>query len=254
MNTDREEKVPALSKRRKAGLQQHGFATCTPVRDLRWRSALALQALDRLNSGIIISDDGGRIVEMNRAARTMLRREDGLAVQSGHLCARRSFETAKMTKLISAATAAGEPRIAAGRMLVGRGTGRPAYVLTVAPLRLDLEIADQPLAMIVVIDAERHSTPEHELVDLFGLSRAETRLAAALMTEKKLTEIADEFGLQVATLRTQLRSILKKVGAKRQSDLIRSFANAGIGSISLALGWLVVALEALQTPAAVLGL
>jgi hypothetical protein len=46
---------------------------------------------------------------------------------------------------------------------------------------------------------------------------------------KALTEIAGEFGLQVATLRTQLSSILKKVGAKRQSDLIRNFANAGIG-------------------------
>jgi DNA-binding CsgD family transcriptional regulator len=95
---------------------------------------------------------------------------------------------------------------------------------------------------------------EGELIDLFGLSRAEARLAAGLMTGKKLTEIADEFGLQVATLRTQLRSILKKVGAKRQSDLIRTFANAGIGSISLTLGWLDIALEALQVPLAAVGL
>ncbi|HEY1432525.1 MAG TPA: hypothetical protein VGF39_12980, partial [Stellaceae bacterium] len=71
---------------------------------------------------------------------------------------------------------------------------------------------------------------EGELIDLFGLSRAEARLAAGLMTGKNLTEIAGEVGLQVATLRTQLRSILKKVGAKRQSDLVRIFANAGIGS------------------------
>ncbi len=202
----------------------------------------------------IISDVEGQVLEMNRAARTMLRREDGLAVQSGHLCARRAFETAKMSKLISAATAAGEPGVTARRMLVGRGTGRQAYVLTVAPLRLDLAIADQPLAMIVVIDAERHSPPECELIDLFGLSRAEARLAAALMTGKRLTEIAGEFGLQVATLRTQLRSILKKVGAKRQSDLIRNLANAGIGSVSLTIGWLDVALEALQAPLAAVGL
>jgi hypothetical protein len=74
------------------------------------------------------------------------------------------------------------------------------------------------------------------------------------MTGKALTEIAGEFDLPLATMRTQLRSILKKVGAKRQSDLIRNFANAGIGSISLTLGWLDIALEALQTPTAVLGL
>jgi hypothetical protein len=119
---------------------------------------LALQALDRLSSGIILSDDGGRVVEMNRGARTMLRRQDGLAVHSGQLCARRAFETAKMTKLICAATAPGRPGITAGRMLVGRGDGRPAYVLTVVPLHPDLPATDRPLAMIVVIDPERHSS------------------------------------------------------------------------------------------------
>src|SRR5206468_10133866 len=152
------------------------------------------------------------------------------------------------------ATATGGRGLRAGRLLVGRGDGRPAYVLTVTPLHSDPAAAERPLAMIIVIDPERHSPPESELVELFGLSPAEARLAAALMTRKTLAEIADEFGLQVATLRTQLRSILKKVGAKRQSDLIRNLANAGIGSISLTLGWLDVALDALQVPLAVVGL
>jgi DNA-binding CsgD family transcriptional regulator len=246
--------MTAISNRRKVGLPRAGFRGCAAVRDGRWRPSLALQAFDRLNSGIIICEGEGRVIEMNRAARAMLRCENGLAVQSGYLCARRAFETAKMTRLISAAIALGETGNTAGRMLVGRGNGRPAYVLTIAPLRPDPTAADRPLAMIVVIDAERHSPPESELIDLFGLSRAEARLAAALMTGKTLTEIAGEFGLQVATLRTQLRSMLKKVGAKRQSDLIRNLANAGIGSISLTIGWLDIALEALQVPLAAAGL
>ena len=108
--------------------------------------------------------------------------------------------------------------------------------------------------MIVIVDPECHSPPESELIELFGFSPAEARLAAALMTGKTLTEIARGFGLQVPTLRTELRSILKKVGARRQSDLIRNLANAGIGSISLTIGWLDIALEALQAPLAVVGL
>jgi DNA-binding CsgD family transcriptional regulator len=246
--------MPAIPKRRRVRLPPAPFRACTAVRNLRWRSSAALQVLDRLSSGIIVSDDGGRVVEMNRGARTMLRREDGLAVHGGQLCARRAFETAKMSKLISAATMRGKPRITAGRMMIGRGDGRPAYVLTVAPLHADLAAADRPLAMIIVIDPERHSPSGSELVELFGLSGAEARLAAALMTGKTLTEIAGEFGLQVATLRTQLRSILKKAGAKRQSDLIRIFANAGIGSVSMAAGWLDIALEAVQVPLATVGL
>jgi hypothetical protein len=74
------------------------------------------------------------------------------------------------------------------------------------------------------------------------------------MTGKTLTEIAAEFGLRVPTLRTQLRSILKKVGAKRQADLVRIFSSAGIGSVSLAAGWLDIALDAIQIPMSVAGL
>jgi DNA-binding CsgD family transcriptional regulator len=215
---------------------------------------VALQALDRLCSGVIVSDDGGRVVEMNRGAQAMVGLEDGLAVRNGQLCARRAFETAKMSKLISAAAAVGKAGGAAGRMLIGRGDGRPAYVLTVAPLHPDLAIGDRPLAMIVIVDPERHSPSGSELVELFGFSPAEARLAAALMTGKTLTEIAAEFGLRVPTLRTQLRSILKKVGAKRQSDLVRIVSSAGIGSVSMAAGWLDIALDAIQIPLSVAGL
>jgi DNA-binding CsgD family transcriptional regulator len=106
----------------------------------------------------------------------------------------------------------------------------------------------------VIVDPEQHSPSNADLVELFGLSPAEARLAAALMTGKRLAQIAAEFGVRVSTLRTQLRFILKKIGAKRQSDLVRIFSSAGIGSVSLATGWLNLALEALQTPLCVTGL
>jgi DNA-binding CsgD family transcriptional regulator len=245
--------METISGRRRAGLQS-GFRASTAVRSLRQRSSVVLQAVDRLCTGVIVSDDEGRVVEMNRGAHAMVQLEDGLAIRNGKLCARRTFETAKMAKLISAAAAVGKTGVAAGHMVIGRGDGRPAYVLTVAPLHPDLAIGDRPLAMIVIIDPERHSPSDSELVELFGFSSAEARLAAALMTGKTLTEIAAAFGLRVPTLRTQLRSILKKVGAKRQSDLIRIFSSAGIGSVSLAAGWLDIALDAIQIPLSVAGL
>jgi DNA-binding CsgD family transcriptional regulator len=253
-NTGREEKVPAISKRRRAGLQQQGFPACAAVRNLRWRSSVALQALDRLCSGIIVSDERGQVVEMNRAAQAMVRLEGGLAVCNGRLSAGRVFETAKLAKLIAAAAAPSKRGVGAGRMLIGRGDDLPAYVLTVVPLHPDLATGERPLAMIVIVDPEQHSPSDGDLVELFGFTPAEARLAAALMRGKALTEIAAAFGLRVPTLRTQLRSILKKVGARRQSDLVRIFSSAGIGSVSLAAAWLDVALEALQMPLSLAGL
>src|SRR5207302_1805234 len=89
-------------------------------------------ALDQLAAGIIITDGDGRVVEMNRAAEHVLRRNDGLTVQQGKLCAQRVFDHEKLTRFITIA-AHGKTAAAVGRMLVGRRGGRVPYILTVAP-------------------------------------------------------------------------------------------------------------------------
>jgi len=85
------------------------------------------------------------------------------------------------------------------------------------------------------------------------LSPAEARIAAAMMAGKRLSEVAADRGVQITTVRTQLGSILKKVGVKRQSDLLRVLSSTGIGSVSLAAGWLNAALDLLQLPLCLAG-
>ena len=82
---------------------------------------------------------------------------------------------------------------------------------------------------ILIVDPQGHSPAEQELAELFGLAPAEARLAAALLTGKKLAEIAAATGVQITTLRTQLGSVLRKVGAARQSDLVRILSGTGSG-------------------------
>jgi DNA-binding CsgD family transcriptional regulator len=53
------------------------------------------------------------------------------------------------------------------------------------------------------------------------LTLTEGRLAAALLSGRKLRDIAADAQVGIATLRTQLSSILRKVGVDRQADLIR---------------------------------
>jgi DNA-binding CsgD family transcriptional regulator len=214
---------------------------------------VAVQALDQLAAGVIVTDSGAAVVEMNRAGESIVRSEDGLLIREDRLCARRVFETTKIEKLISAATAEGKPGAAAGRMLIGRSDALPAYVLTVAPLRAGFAINERRLALVVVVDPVRHAPSETDLAEFFGLSPAEARLAAAMMAGKRLSAIAADRGVQITTVRTQLASILKKVGVKRQSDLLRVLSSTGIGSVSLAAGWLDVALDLLQLPLSLVG-
>ena len=59
----------------------------------------------------------------------------------------------------------------------------------------------------------------------FSLTPAEVRLARKLGEGLSLSEAAEGLGVSLATVRNQLRSIFDKVGVRRQSDLIRLFAD-----------------------------
>jgi DNA-binding CsgD family transcriptional regulator len=199
------------------------------MRNLGWKSSVALSALNQLATGVIVTEGDRRVIEMNRAAERILRLADGLTLRNGQLCATRVFEDATLARSI-AACAGKSAMPAKTRMLVGRRSERPAYILTVAPVSPDLTLYERPLVMVLVTDPDDLSPSERDLADLLGLSPAETRVAAALMKGKTLSEIAASSGLQITTLRTQLSSILRKVGVKRQADLVRVLSSIRVVS------------------------
>jgi DNA-binding CsgD family transcriptional regulator len=75
--------------------------------------------------------------------------------------------------------------------------------------------------MILVTDPDDLSPSARDMAQAFGVSPAESRLAAALLTGKRPSEIAAASGVRITTVRTQLSSILRKVGVDRQADLVR---------------------------------
>jgi DNA-binding CsgD family transcriptional regulator len=240
--------MEAITKRRNIRSRRAAGWSMAELHNRRWTQSVALWAIDQLCAGVVVTDNDERIMAMNRTAKSIVRLDDGLNVRNDRLCARRAFETAKIAKLIAGATAEAKLGAAAGRMLVGRCGGLPPYVLTVAPLRTDIAVDERRFALIVVVDPLRHSPSEEDLAEFFGLSPAEARLAASLLVGKTLSQITASTGVRITTLRTQLRSILRKVGAERQSDLIRILSSTGIGSVSLVVGWLEMALGVAQLP------
>ncbi len=101
---------------------------------------------------------------------------------------------------------------------------------------------------------QRRAPSQNELAEFFGLSPVEARLAAALLSGKTLSQIAGNTGVRITTVRTQLDAILRKVGAQRQSDLIRILSSTGIGSVSCAAGWFDIATAVAQLPLSLAGI
>jgi DNA-binding CsgD family transcriptional regulator len=187
--------------------------------DAGYRPAIAGGGLDQVAAGVLFANGNGTLVEANSAGEHILRSGDGLTIRDGQICARRSFETAKLSCLIAKAAAASGP--SSGCMLIARDDSRSPYIVRVAPVWTRAEGYDLPMAMIFVsVHGENHVC-ERELAELYGLSRSESRLAMALADGKRMIALAGEFGVQITTLRTQLSSILRKCEIERQSDLVR---------------------------------
>lgn len=79
------------------------------------------------------------------------------------------------------------------------------------------------LCLVAPLDGRRIATAR-QLMDFFGLSGAEARLARAICHGDSVEEYAHDQGLRLPTVRTQLSSIFNKTGTQRQAALVRLIA------------------------------
>ena len=69
------------------------------------------------------------------------------------------------------------------------------------------------------------SFPGELLQNLYGLTVGEARVAVELAQGRSVNEIVENRGRTSNTIRTQVKSAMIKMGAKRQSDLVRIVLN-----------------------------
>lgn len=79
-----------------------------------------------------------------------------------------------------------------------------------------------PVMTIFIADPDRKPVQPPELfAQLYGFTRAESRLAHELVCGSTLKEASEHLGVMPSTLRSHLKSIFAKTSTGRQSDLIR---------------------------------
>lgn len=189
------------------------------------------QYLDSKGKGLLCLDRQGRVVSMNKEAERILRLNDGLIVTQGHLQAADLSDNQRLQQLLSRSS---QPDVAirpgisepstGGAIILRRADGRPPYSLWIFPVMgrsqnfEDNEIA----AAVEITDPLQTAQPTTE--DVLGgyrLTKAELRLASALVEGGQLKDIALRFRVSVNTLKVQRRSLYRKIGAARHFDLMR---------------------------------
>lgn len=90
----------------------------------------------------------------------------------------------------------------------------------------DIGVNTSHTAVVLVFSKLSNRGPRvGHLMEWFGLSAAEARLANSLAAGNSIEQFAATFSVSVATARTQLRAVLKKTGTDRQQELVRLLAS-----------------------------
>jgi len=100
-------------------------------------------------------------------------------------------------------------------------------------LILGIEGADRASAALIFPAVEATDHLWRTIRESFGLTPAETRLAARLKDGLTLKESAEDLNVSLNTVRNQLRAVFEKMGLNRQSDLVRALAQLSALSSSL---------------------
>jgi DNA-binding CsgD family transcriptional regulator len=189
-------------------------------------------ALDMLPTGVVLLGPKGEVVLMNRSASAFIAEHDGLRAIREGLRAELLTESFLLEETIrrAASTLSGKGLSAGGTVIVSRRE-RPPLQVQISPIRnLIMNLPKRIAAVAFITDPmQKVGRAQEVLQTLYGLTRAERRVAMLLLDGQTPKEIAGMVGVTVATVRSQIGSIFGKTGVKRQSDLIRLLLNNAVG-------------------------
>jgi len=177
---------------------------------------VAYGMLDRLPLGLVLTRPDGRIVHANaRAERLLKERRVMRRDRSNTLVAMRPDATRALRAAIKSC-ATGDDRADGAIALPSKDDGAAGSAIVVpagdSVAGAALFVADPDAGLS--INASR-------LAGLYGLTRSEALVVARLARGETVEQIAAAGGQQLATIRSQLKSVFRKTATGRQSDLIK---------------------------------
>lgn len=193
------------------------------------RLSVTLDALERLDVGILVVNMRAQVVYANPSAEVHLRQRAGIVLHHKILTIVDPSRDADLKRLIHDASlgAVGKSISPGGLVTVPRRDVSPLTLLIcpLSPSFLGPE-ATEPVAMVFIGDSNSsRRPPQAVLAKLYGFSAAEGQLAGALLAGHCIQDYARHTGVSINTARSQLKSIFAKTGHARQSALIRDLAN-----------------------------
>jgi DNA-binding CsgD family transcriptional regulator len=228
--TERQGHINAAQRRVFASIAPHVRAAVRTHIALEGHGdALLAGALEAIATPAFICDGAGRVRELTPAAEAIVSSGRGLQLRLGWLRTSLPAEMRALDAAIERAVSTlGQSTITGPRnstVIVRRSEH------DTAPLLLDVIALPNhrfgftfvPRVLVLVRGEGANAAAQRRtaiLRSVYGMTAAETEIALELFAGKSAEEIATGRAASVATVRTQIRSVLVKAGARRQVELV----------------------------------
>lgn len=199
--------------------------------DMKALAADCMAALDHVGRGVVLAAQDGSVRFANRRAEAMFADADGLTATRGGLKTGRARTDDDLRGIVAAAakTGRGRAEVAIGALAVERRSGRAPYTVVAEPLapshRERLGAPARAGAILFIGGGEHGRAPQPErLAVIYGLTPAESEIAAGASLGFGATQIAAARGVSINTVKSHLKSVFLKVGVDRLPHLVARIA------------------------------
>lgn len=178
--------------------------------------------------GVVLATPDGHVLYANDAAEALMRLRRGLCCRQGRISATDVKTAQQLQALIAAASLPANGILSGGSMILLDQEGEGSFVVHVVPVSRPsatrLAFQERLVTGLFIVDRNRGAGDRvNAFARLFGLTAAEARVLAALISGEGLTSAAERLAMTEPTARTHLRHILAKTDTHRQAELMRLF-------------------------------
>lgn len=195
---------------------------------LRLKQDALLKGLDRLVIGLILYDHNAKPVYINPTAKAIIEQHPALSLQDGDLILNNPDDEKELRQTITH-TVDIDPEDS-WKESVAMGITHPdaesPLPILVTPMHAnlitsDLDYEGAKVAVFLSDPNLQQPISVDNLVSVYNLTPSEAQVAISLANGHSIEEIAKQSHHSSHTIRSQLKSVFRKTGVSRQSELIK---------------------------------